>query len=77
MWRRGAKSWSVPGSDFGGGRRRFVARRGEPGRGVSLCGGPLDALAVAVQERVCRVQFLAGTAAVRLKTGEKEAVCDE
>ena len=80
LWRRGAKRWSVPGSDFGGGRRRFVARRGEPGRGVWLCEGPLDALAVAVRERVCGVRFLAGAAvfgaagAVHLTPAAVEAV---
>ena len=60
--RDGVKRWSVPGSDFAGGGRVFVAAPGRPGCGAWVCEGPLDALAVAVRERACGVPFLDGAA---------------
>ena len=65
-WGRDAvKRWSVPGSDFAGGARVFVAAPGRPACGAWLCEGPLDALAVAVRERVCGVPFIEGAAGDR------------
>ena len=64
-WGRDAvKRWSVPGSDFAGGARVFVAAPGRPACGAWLCEGPLDALAVAVRERVCGVPFIEGAAVI-------------
>ena len=65
-WGRDAvKRWSVPGSDFAGGARVFVAAPGRPACGAWLCEGPLDALAVAVRERVCGVPFIEGAAVIQ------------
>ena len=47
--RDGVKRWSIPGSDFAGGGRVFVAAPGRPGCGAWVCEGPLDALAVAAR----------------------------
>ena len=43
---------SVAGSTFKAGRRVLVARRGEPGGGVDLAEGPIDALALITLERL-------------------------
>ncbi len=60
----GAKRLSVRGSEFGSGRRVFVARPADDGvGGVHLCEGPLDALALVHLARLGAVN-LGGAAVV-------------
>ena len=68
LFGNGTKRLSVSGSDFGGGARVFLVG-GDVARGVHLCEGPLDALALAALERLGAVELHGAAVAAAAGTG--------